>query len=85
MSKYLTFMQIGTSTSGKTTIWEVRSKKHGDLLGNIKWYAPWRQYCFETHTDFETTWSAGCFKDIIKFLEWLNKTQKEKRRGNQNE
>lgn len=30
----------------KTAVYHVINKHHGDVLGTIKWYAQWRQYCF---------------------------------------
>jgi hypothetical protein len=43
-SKYLTFKQMPPKP--KTQVWDVLSKKDKSVLGTIKWYAPWRQYCF---------------------------------------
>jgi hypothetical protein len=30
----------------KTSVYHVLNKRYGDVLGTIKWYAQWRQYCF---------------------------------------
>ena len=30
----------------KTEVWTVRNKHHGDILGEIRYYPQWRQYCF---------------------------------------
>jgi hypothetical protein len=32
--------------AGKTQVWAVRSHRSGDVLGEIRWYGPWRQYAF---------------------------------------
>ena len=34
----------------------------GERLGTIRWYGPWRQYCFFPEPD--TVWSAGCLADV---------------------
>ena len=44
MSKYLEFEQI--PYEGKTKRFEVISKLHDVLLGEIKWFGRWRQYAF---------------------------------------
>jgi len=30
----------------KTFIWTVRSTVNEAILGEVRWYAPWRRYCF---------------------------------------
>jgi len=50
----------------KTKIWSCRNNKSREQLGVIKWYGPWRSYCF-----FPTTpaiYSAGCLSDIADFI-----------------
>lgn len=55
--------------SAKTGRWKVEvcyGPNIGDLLGTIKWHAPWRRYCFfpESDTIFEIT----CLNDITDFI-----------------
>lgn len=50
----------------KTSYWTVRSVRHGDLLGDIKWYGPWRQYVFEP---FNAIFNKQCLNDISTFIE----------------
>jgi len=40
--------------------------KHGDLLGEIGWYRPWRKYCFCPQAD--TMFTASCLNDIADFM-----------------
>lgn len=47
-SKYVEFDYVGDTDTGKTEIWNVLSIKHGHILGQIKWYGGWRQYCFHS-------------------------------------
>jgi len=73
--KYLEFKL--TELKPKTEVHQVLSKHHGDLLGTVKWFPKWRQYCFfpNLNSDF-LTFSSGCLSDIIQFLEKLNEMQK---------
>lgn len=62
----------------KTKKWECFNKKHRSYLGEVKWQARWRQYCF--YPDGGTIFSAGCMTDIIHFIRQLMdeyKTKKE--------
>ena len=44
------------------------------LLGVIKWFGAWRQYCFFPKEN--TLYNNECLKDIKEFLEKLNKEKK---------
>ncbi|MFW9971723.1 MAG: hypothetical protein ACFFDF_16140 [Candidatus Odinarchaeota archaeon] len=59
----------------KTEVISVRSKNSGVILGLIKWFGSWRQYCFYPK-DF-TVFSRGCMKEIIDYINNLM----EKRRN----
>ena len=65
-SKYLTFKKYEMNKK-KTLIWKVSSKRNDERLGFIKWYAPWRQYCF--YPVALTIFNKGCLADIQKFIE----------------
>jgi len=67
MSKYLRLAEIPSIK--KTKQFMVESKQHGYCLGIIKWYAPWRQYCF--YPGFETVFNNTCLLDIVEFLNKL--------------
>ena len=73
-SKYLEFKFV--EAKPKTQVWNVLSKSDGSVLGTIKWYVPWRQYCFFPQT--ETVFSAGCIGDIINFMNDLLDLKKAK-------
>ena len=51
----------------KTTVWSCKNKNSGDLVGEIRWYSYWRQYCFLPWTN--TIFSKG-FRAVIKNL-WI--------------
>jgi hypothetical protein len=46
--KYLSFEELEVKTKTKQFI--VRNKLTGFILGHVKWYAPWRKYCFLTNS-----------------------------------
>jgi hypothetical protein len=74
-SKYLRFRFLGVSSSGKTNVWLVDSLKSDFLLGEIKWYSSWRQYCFFPTPD--SLFNSGCLKDIQGFI----KRKMDERKG----
>ena len=63
-TKYLRFFLI--SMNPKTMTYEVLSINQGLRLAIIKWYGPWRQYCF--YPEANTVWNVGCLQDINKFI-----------------
>jgi hypothetical protein len=42
-----------TEIKPKTLVWTIRNKNNGYVLGWVKWYAPWRQYCFYPNMGFK--------------------------------
>ncbi len=64
MSKYIEFDKVGST--GKTDVWNILSKRSGYILGKIKWYGSWRQYCFFPAA--ETVFNKTCMEDVIKFI-----------------
>jgi hypothetical protein len=67
---YVRFVELPPFGIRKTSIYNVVSESSGDILGTIKWYGPWRQYCFWPRQDSEDnyTWSSGCLTEIVSFL-----------------
>jgi len=73
-SKYLEFDKVGDT--GKTEIWNVLSRSSGFILGQIKWYSAWRQYCFWPTSD--TIFNPECMDDITKAIRELMEQRKNK-------
>ncbi len=63
-SKYLQF--VFWSRTGKTEKYNIVSKAHGNVLGEVKWFGRWRQYCFFPAN--VTVFNPGCLQDIIAFI-----------------
>jgi len=60
----------------KTKVWRITSK-HGAILGVVKWFPQWRQYCFFIG---ELVFSSSCFRDIDYFLTFQNAVHKAERK-----
>jgi len=59
----------------KTDVYSVKNIKSQFVIGLIKWYPSWRQYCFFPSND--TLYSLGCLDNIVDFLRKL-KREREK-------
>jgi hypothetical protein len=74
--QYLVFIKKD-NTSGKTMIFECRNKRSYTILGIVKWYVSWKQYCYFPEMFLDVVYSAGCFDDISNFIKQLNELQKQ--------
>ena len=76
MSKWVTFEELGKSTSGKTSAFGVFTKDGGIELGWVKWFGRWRKYSFfpTSNTIFEET----CLRDIAEFIQEKTREHKAK-------
>ena len=59
----------------KTFVYEIIDKKGGLMLGWVKWYPAFRQYCF--HPCPNTVWSESCLADVQDFLARLKRARDE--------
>jgi len=73
-SKYIEFMEVGDT--GKTKIWQVLSRKTAYVLGHIRWYGPWRRYCFFPSP--ETVFSIDCMEVISANIKYLMDERKQR-------
>ena len=46
-----------------------------NCIGEIKWYAPWRKFCF--YPDADTVWDSKCLTEIIKQVAKFNLEYKQ--------
>lgn len=70
IGQFLVAMSLPRLPGRKTGQWQIHSKG-GDILGLVSWYGRWRQYTFNPEEG--TTYSAGCLRDLVAFLERVNK------------
>jgi len=75
----ISFDRKGDSPSGKTQLWMVVGSDES-TLGIVKWYAPWRQYCFLPLllVDY-LVFSSSCLINLAKFMRDLTERHKKKR------
>lgn len=71
--KYVRFERI--KSIGKTKIWLCYNKIEV-ILGVVKWFGRWRQYCFFAAN--EIILNTGCMNDICDFIK---SAMEEWRRG----
>lgn len=69
------FDAIQQPHNGKTRVLSLVNKSSGDCIGVIKWYGPWRQYCF--YPSPMSVWSDGC---LVVVQEILTKLRYERRK-----
>ncbi len=74
LSQYIEFDWVGST--GKTDIWNVLSKSSEYILGQIKWYGAWRQYCFWPSP--QTIFSSRCMQDINQAVKQLMEDRRKK-------
>jgi hypothetical protein len=75
MSKWIEFVDHGIPKGRKTHVWLVHPKT-GGMLGEVRWYAPWRQYAF--HPIPRTLYERQCLRDIADFCEEETAKQRER-------
>jgi hypothetical protein len=63
----------------RTRDYLVSEKKTGGQLGVIRWYGPWRGYCF--FPSWDVVFDGGCLTQIVDWLVTLNAAHKAARNG----
>jgi len=51
-------------------IWSCCNRKSGEELGEVKWYAPWRQWVYSPTV--QAVYSRDCLADIEDFISQLD-------------
>jgi len=75
--QYFSVVKRQRPKSRKTDIFDLVNKTSGATLGVIRWYAPWRQFCFMPY--YTTVWSIGCIDDIRKAMGEISKARQIER------
>jgi hypothetical protein len=73
-TKYLSFRLVPSRPGAKTGRWEVVSQSSGVVLGTIKWYGAWRQYCF--FPEGQTLYNVDCLVAVADRVETCNRWQR---------
>jgi hypothetical protein len=66
--EYLVFEKAAQQPP-KTSVWDCKNIRSGTVLGIVKWYGPWRRYCY--FPEVQAVYSAGCLDDISRFIRQL--------------
>lgn len=59
----------------KTLVYDILNNKSDDLLGQVKWYANWRQYIF--YPESGCIFSVGCLVDVIDFTKKVQENHRQ--------
>ena len=62
--QYIHFIKI--EDKPKTSVWACRNNRSNEQLGLIKWYSPWRQYCY--FPTIQAVYNTSCLGDIADFI-----------------
>ena len=63
---WIYFQGRARSKSGKTRIWRVEDAAER-VLGEVRWYAPWRRYCLYPKPG--TVWEKNCLRTVADFCD----------------
>lgn len=78
IGKYLNVELQARPANRKTDWWCVLANNE-DMLGTVKWFGRWRQYCFDPSS--QTTFNRTCLQDLAAFLEQVNERHRVERRA----
>lgn len=78
MAEFIDIIQIENHTgiTKKFTVQPKNSTNQSESLGLIKWYSPWRRYCF--YPSNETIFDSKCLSNINDFIYSLMNERKNK-------
>lgn len=78
--KYMTaIIDLVGSRGRKTPVYAIHEGSGTNRLGEIKWYGPWRGFCFFPKGN--TVFDAECLQQIREWIAELNKRYKEHTRA----
>ena len=63
--KFIHFVEI-IDGQDNTLYWSCRNNNSKEELGQVKWYASWKQFCY--FPIVEAVYSVSCFEDINDFI-----------------
>ena len=73
-TQYLQFVEF--EKKAKTRVIAVKNIHHNEIIGIIKWFSRWRQYCFFPTN--ETIWNINCLNDVNEVITMLADERKKK-------
>lgn len=79
LGKYMIAEKLPQMAGRKTSIWQILSARHGELLATVRWQGSWRQYVAQPA--IATVFNSDCLRDLAGFLERENAEHKAQRKG----
>lgn len=73
-TEYLKFIVVPQRS--KTKIIDIINIRHDEVIGEIKWFGRWRQYCF--YPNDNTIWNKTCLDDVQEVIYILMNERKNK-------
>jgi hypothetical protein len=84
---WVTFVHQGASPSSKTQLWDViGSGGPDDIIGEVNWSGPWRQYVFqaaELMAGGGVIFNPACLRQIAEFVESMTADHRASKRTGQ--
>ena len=77
-TKYLRFIDVEAYRQ-KTKIISIVNIHHDEVIGEIKWFSKWRQYCFSPN--FNTIWNKECLEDVNSIIKELMDERKPEKKA----
>jgi len=78
ITEYLVFVlpdeKEGVKQPPKTKLIAIINKHHNEVIGEIKWFSKWRQYCF--YPTNNTIWNKDCLNDVNSVITKLMEERK---------
>ena len=68
--KHIYFEKLVTTADSPKPIWLCCNNTTDEQLGQLEWYAPWRQYVFAAGSEI-IVFSKSCLLDICHFIDHL--------------
>jgi hypothetical protein len=65
--QYIAVTKLPRVKGRKTDVWDVANRQSDVKLGEVRWYAQWRQYCY--FPSIRAVYSKGCLTDIADFIQ----------------
>lgn len=70
--RYFSAYELPSQTETRQVV--LVNNRSKECLGYVKWYAPWRQFCF--YPIEYTVWSDGCLADVRKLIGNMSKERR---------
>lgn len=68
----------GTIPNRKTNIYFIKNNS-GCCIGEIRWYGPWRKFCFFPAPD--TIWDNKCINAVYESIKYITDKYKQNKKG----